>query len=154
MTMHFASHLKKKYKVKNKKQKQNLRWTPKFKCTFNHLDDHQCRYLTDCSDAILFPLRQCSKYSIRSDDIHFIKTLSRFYHSIFVLFLSLRLKASDDKREIIRKSNIFTHKRNKNKMSFCFWEKFRMHSFDGTFTLWIFFSFLATFCEYTFYIIW
>lgn len=149
--MHFASHLKKKYKEKNKKQKQNLRWTLKFKCTFNHLDDHLCRYLTDCSDAILFPLRQCSKYSIRSDDIHFIKTLSKIL-SFNICFVSFSPSKSEWRQT--RNSNIFTHKRKKNKMSFRFWEKFRMHSFDGTFTFWVFFSFLATFCEYKFYIIW
>lgn len=60
-----------------------------------------------CSDAILFPLRQCSKYSIRSVDTRFIETLSKILSFNIRLFISLSLKASDDTQKIIRKSQIF-----------------------------------------------
>lgn len=59
-----------------------------------------------CSDAILFPLRQCSKYSIRLFDIHFIETLSKILSFNIRLLISLSLKASDDTQKIIRKSQI------------------------------------------------
>lgn len=53
-------------------------------------------------------MRQCSKYSIRLFDIHFIETLSKILSFNIRLFisLSLSLKASDDTQKIIRKSQI------------------------------------------------
>lgn len=59
-----------------------------------------------CSDAILFPYASMFKIFHKIIDIHFIETLSKILSFNIRLFISLSLKASDDKRKIIRKSQI------------------------------------------------
>lgn len=58
-----------------------------------------------CSDAI-FPYASMFKIFHKIIDIHFIETLSKILSFNIRLFISLSLKASDDKRKIIRKSQI------------------------------------------------
>lgn len=59
-----------------------------------------------CSDAILFPYASMFKIFHKFIDIHFIETLSKILSFDIRLLISLSLKASDDKRKIIRKSQI------------------------------------------------
>lgn len=59
-----------------------------------------------CSDAILFPYASMFKIFHKIIDIHFIETLSKILSFNIRVFISLSLKASDDKRKIIRKSQI------------------------------------------------